>query len=494
MAISYNGEYDSVIWGVGAVLIILYIAGTCRWGSALFSDKIFIIRWMKSSGYYFYRKIICRYLENETNLSEHKNYRRMQQIYVKKDVSTEWREYQAKKYALLLTGLLSVSIAGGIFFIIAKNTVAITELELQRPDYGEADREYSFLAKTDDGEEEIDLTLEARIYSQEEIQKIFEEYYEALFYKVKGKNQNLQEIRTALDFEPDIKWKGIDISWSTSDYNLISEEGKVFLDHAKEGKTQVNLYLSMSHDQYSKMFEIPVTIVKYASDSTDSLQSYLKRKQEENPEEEMMELPQTFNGKKIQYFFSTGNSMGAGVVLLIITIVFLFLYRQQSILKEQCTKREKQMKEDYSEIISKLLILIRAGMPVKSAWMRIVEEYQQQRRKGYPIHYAQEEMTAAIRKMENGSSEGEAYLEFGKRCGQHLYLKLGSLLEQNLKKGNYGIAKILESERIQSLEERRREVRAEGELAGTKLMMPMIVLFALVLLIIMVPSFMTFGN
>jgi uncharacterized membrane protein len=43
------------------------------------------------------------------------------------------------------------------------------------------------------------------------------------------------------------------------------------------------------------------------------------------------------------------------------------------------------------------------------------------------------------------------------------------------------------------LEERKRQVRAEGELAGTRLMMPMMVLFALVLMIIMVPSLMAFG-
>ena len=66
-------------------------------------------------------------------------------------------------------------------------------------------------------------------------------------------------------------------------------------------------------------------------------------------------------------------------------------------------------------------------------------------------------------------------------------------MEQNLKKGNYGISALLEGERIQALEERRRQIRASGELAGTKLMMPMVVLFSLVLVIIIVPSFMTFG-
>ena len=187
------------------------------------------------------------------------------------------------------------------------------------------------------------------------------------------------------------------------------------------------------------------------------------------------------------------SGTAAGILLLIAAAVFLLLYRQQASVKEQCDRRERQLKADYPEIVSKLLVLIRAGMPVRSAWMRIAEDYQIQKKKDGQVHFALEEMNAAVKEMNTGISEGRAYLEFGRRCEQNLYLKLGSLLEQNLKKGSYGIAAFLEGERIQALEERRRQIRAEGELAGTKLMAPMMVLFALVLMIIMVPSLMSFG-
>lgn len=484
-----------MIWitGTGTILIFIYMAATCQWGKKYFTDSFFLLRWMKSSGYHFYLNVVCKICPS-VNSSESKSYKRMQQIYVKKDISREWKEYQGQRYALVLGSMLMLCIIASLGSAVDGKTEVLSDYVLKRPQYGDGAKDYSLKAKAEDGsQEDIHLTLEAQVYSSEEIQEQFEAYYAVLKNKVKAKNSSLQEIRAKLDFEPDPEWGAIDITWRPSDYDLISENGDVLLEQAQVGKNDISLYLSMSHAQYSRTFEIPVTIVKYSSDSSGTLQSYLRNEQENSMEDSSFELPEVFNGKKVQYILDKDSNAAAGICLLIAGAAFLFLYRQYSMVKEQCLRRERQMKADYPEIISKLLVLIRAGMPVRSAWIRIVEDYQIQKLKTGNVHYALEEMSVAIRDMNTGISEGQAYLEFGKRCELHLYLKLGSLLEQNLKKGSYGIADLLESERIQALEERRRQVRAEGEVTGARLMMPMMVLFALVLMIIMVPSLMTFS-
>lgn len=482
-----------LITGIGIVLIVFYIAASARWGKKYFCEGNFLNRWMKSSGYYFYLNVICRIHPTE-KLSELKEYRRMQQIYVKKDISREWREYQAERYGLIVAGILLMLIVGNTALFAGECTELINSYVLTRPEYGDSPQEYSFCANLEDGsQEDIHLKLDAQVYSEDEIQKQFEAYYDVLKTKVKGDNVSFQEIRSNLDFGTVTEWDVIDIAWRPSDYALITEDGKILLEQAKVGKTELSLYLTMSYEQYSRIFEIPITIVRYESDSSGSLQSYLVTAQENSLEDGTFKLPDVFNGKKVQYVQRSDYSTEAGLLLLIFTVFFILLYRQYASVKEQYTKRERQMKADYPEMISKLLILIRAGMPIRGAWIRIVEDYQIQKKKSGQIHYALEEMSAAIKAMNTGISEGQAYLEFGKRCEQHMYLKLGSLLEQNLKKGSYGIAALLEGERIQALEERRRQIRSEGELAGTKLMMPMMLLFALVLLIIMVPALMSFG-
>lgn len=484
-----------MIWitGTGTVLIILYIMVTCKKNREFFQDRICFVRWMKSSGYSLYKNVLCR-IYCPVNPVESKTYKRLQQVYTKKDVSREWMEYQGEKYAVILTGMLILLAAGSIAFAAGQKSETLKDYALQRPEYGDSAKEYSFQVQDEDGmQEQIHLTLEPQIYSESEVQKKFEAYYAILKNKVRGDNESLQNVRRNLDFEGDPEWDEIDITWSPSDYDLITEDGKVLLDQAQDGDNELSLYLMMSHAQYSRTFEIPITVKKYASDVSLSMQSYLENVQKNSMEEGVFKLPDTFNGKKVQYVMKQGCESAAGALLLIAAVIFLLLYRQQAAVKEKCARRERQMKADYPEIISKLLILIRAGMPVRSAWIRIVQDYQIQKKRNGKVHFALEEMDAAIKEMNTGISEGQAYLEFGKRCEQHLYLKLGSLLEQNLKKGSYGIAALLESERIQALEERRRQVRSEGELAGTKLMMPMMVLFALVLMIIMVPSLMSFG-
>ena len=482
-----------MIWITGTVLILLYIMVTCRVNSEFFQDRICLIRWVKSSGYYLYQNILCR-ICHLSGAEESKNYKRLQQIYAKKDVSREWMEYQAEKYAVILAGSLFLLVVCGIAAVSGQKSEKISDYVLQRPEYGDSAKEYSFQVENEDGiQEEIHLTLEPQIYSEKEAQQKFEAYYDILKEKVKGDNESLQCVRTDLDFEGDPAWDAIDISWKPSDYNLITEKGEILLEQAGEGENESSLYLIMSHAQYSRTFELPVIIVKYASDESLSMQSYLEKMQEDSMEDDNLKLPHIFNGKKVQYVMQKNSGAAAGIMLLIAAVVFLLLYRQQAAVKEKCMQRERQMKADYPEIISKLLILVRAGMPVRSAWIRMVQDYQVQKAENGKVHFALEEMDAAVKAMNTGISEGQAYLEFGKRCEQHMYLKLGSLLEQNLKKGGGSISALLESERIQALEERKRQVRSEGGLAGTRLMMPMMVLFALVLMIIMVPSLMSFG-
>ena len=100
-------------------------------------------------------------------------------------------------------------------------------------------------------------------------------------------------------------------------------------------------------------------------------------------------------------------------------------------------------------------------------------------------------MVSACIEMKSGVAEGAAYENFGRRCGLPGYIKLGSLLAQNLKKGSKGLASILEKEAEASMEERKNMARKLGEQAGTKLLFPMILIFGVVLVILIVPAFLS---
>ena len=72
-----------------------------------------------------------------------------------------------------------------------------------------------------------------------------------------------------------------------------------------------------------------------------------------------------------------------------------------------------------------------------------------------------------------------------------MYIRFGALLSQNLRRGTKGLTDLLKMEAIQAFEERKTQARKLGEEAGTKLLLPMFLMLTVVLIIVIVPAFLT---
>ena len=64
-------------------------------------------------------------------------------------------------------------------------------------------------------------------------------------------------------------------------------------------------------------------------------------------------------------------------------------------------------------------------------------------------------------------------------------------MSQNLRKGTKGLTELLKLEARQAFEERKAQAKRLGEEAGTKLLLPMFLMLAVVLVIVIVPAFLT---
>ena len=71
------------------------------------------------------------------------------------------------------------------------------------------------------------------------------------------------------------------------------------------------------------------------------------------------------------------------------------------------------------------------------------------------------------------------------------YVRLGALLSQNLRKGTKGLTQLLKTEALQAFEDRKANARRRGEEAGTKLLLPMFLMLSVVLVIVIVPAFLS---
>ena len=179
-----------------------------------------------------------------------------------------------------------------------------------------------------------------------------------------------------------------------------------------------------------------------------------------------------------------------GILLLGgVMIVFQFTAEKQK-QKEQRKKEIRQMQFDYPQLINKFSLYIGAGMTVRRAWIQIVKEYDKEK------HYlgertVYEEMRYTMNELKNGRPESECYEAFGRRCESPVYRKFGMLLSQNLRKGTKGLTNLLQREAQEAFEERKNMAKKLGEEAGTKLMIPLFLMLAVVFVIVTVPAFLT---
>ena len=170
-------------------------------------------------------------------------------------------------------------------------------------------------------------------------------------------------------------------------------------------------------------------------------------------------------------------------------IVFQFTAEKQK-QKEQRKKEIRQMQFDYPQLINKFSLYIGAGMTVRRAWIQIVKEYDKEK------HYlgertVYEEMRYTMNELKNGRPESECYEAFGRKCESPVYRKFGMLLSQNLRKGTKGLTNLLQREAQEAFEERKNMAKKLGEEAGTKLMIPLFLMLAVVFVIVTVPAFLT---
>lgn len=140
--------------------------------------------------------------------------------------------------------------------------------------------------------------------------------------------------------------------------------------------------------------------------------------------------------------------------------------------------REEEITRDFCDMVSKMALLINAGMITREAWEQISVT-------GQGTLY--DEMRNAVIDMQNGSSEIDAYIGFGNRCGVQLVNKFISMLVQNLSKGNKELVDFLKAETTVCWEEKKHLVKRQGESASSKLMLPMGLIFVGIFVMILVP-------
>ena len=148
-------------------------------------------------------------------------------------------------------------------------------------------------------------------------------------------------------------------------------------------------------------------------------------------------------------------------------------------------ERNNQLLVDYAKVVSKLSLYLSAGLSFRTAISRIIRSADKNR------FYAKE-LEVAVHELDNGIAEHQVIENFAKRCKLPCYIKLSVLLNQNMRKGNNSLQKQLKEEVDKAFENRKNLARKCAEEAGTKLLVPMVIMLVVVMVMIMYPAFVSF--
>ena len=187
-----------------------------------------------------------------------------------------------------------------------------------------------------------------------------------------------------------------------------------------------------------------------------------------------------------------GGDKQSGLILLLLGAAAgaALLYLPVQLAKQEKEKRLRALQADYAGMVTRLGLYMTAGLSLRSSWERTVRDYREDREAGGPERLVYEEMEITRRQIMGGVFEDRAYADFGRRCAAPEYLRLGSLLETYVQQGNRELFQALEQEAMNALSGDLLRVRKRGEQAGTLLLIPILMLFALTLVIVVAPALM----
>lgn len=341
------------------------------------------------------------------------------------------------------------------------------------------------------------IEIDEKEKTDDEIKKQLEAAAEALPERILGKNTSLEHVIYPLKLVNTGEDTLVSVFWSSSNYGILQEDGSFGDDEVPQEGIEVILTAVLSYKEMRMEKEIAVMVFPVEKSNEEKLREELlgqiEVQKEKTRTEDTLILPQELN--HIPIVWRQQNTGDVFVVTgFVIAAVFMVLWGKDKDIHEKYEERNKRLLLEYSEFVSKLQLLISSGMSIRSAFAYLGREYQKRRKAQGGKKYVYEELLIVVRKMENGMSETEAYDYFGRRCELVCYKKLAALILQNIKRGTDGLKEGLAAEVKTAFEERKQTARKMGEEAGTKLLFPMMLMMSIVLIIIVIPAYFSFGG
>lgn len=399
------------------------------------------------------------------------------------------RQYSLALFVVLAGNLLSLCLAAG------EKTAGVLQEGgyIVRKGYGQGNLEVVLSAQIEEEEpEEIIYTIEEQKYTAEETGVIFRKAVSELDAAVLGGNDSPDNVTENLNLVTSLEGYPFEITWESDNYSLVQTDGVVRNEELEEAEiVMLTACFRYEEQTFEEVFPVRIrpAVLTAEERRIKEIKGALEEQNRSSRTDEMLPLPVRIGSKNVIWKEVMTDNSGI-LFLLMCAAAFLVFYSGERDVERSLAKRNRELLQDYPEIIHKLTLYMGAGMTVRNAFGKMGDDYRKQNASGKK-RYVYEEILLLVHELQSGISEPEAYAHLGKRCRLQPYMKLGTLLSQNIRKGNKDLLLKLRQEAAVALEERKNRARKAGEEAGTKLLLPMMMMLCIVMVLIMIPAYFT---
>ncbi|GMQ63013.1 type II secretion system F family protein [Vallitalea maricola] len=427
-------------------------------------------------------------------------------IYGKREYDFRLRMHQGEKISLAIMSLIGVLFITLIMSFQGNDSISLMNNTIKKPSLGKGNVSYDLQAQIEiDGEKDVkDITVlvPEENPDKEKARNILKETADELPNYILGDNLNLKVIDKKLNL---VKWfpgKNIKIAW-TIDCPYIEKNGE--LDYSnitvRGNETNITAKLTYAGESIDKIIDLkvyPKTLTK--EEKLELIEKAIKEELSTdnllNRSDDEVILPITIEGHmgKISWLLkSDGNDSLKFLIFGLIVIILLVLLKDYEV-KKKVEDRNSEIRKCFPEFVIKLTLLLNAGMTLSRSWNKISKDYYDDittSRAGKLFLY--EEMLETLQEINNGLSEVKAYEDFGKRCKIPEMMRFTTVIVQNIRKGNDTLVMALQNQANEAWDVRKNIAKKAGEKASSKLLIPMGIMFIIIIIIVMMPAFMSLG-
>ena len=355
-------------------------------------------------------------------------------------------------------------------------------LKVERPEAGENSEyiEFNLVDETTNKSETYSLEVKPREYTEAEFHEVANEVKEYLDLVILADNPGFDEVTTDMFFPKKYKTSGIKIVWESDNPTVLSDEGHISEDMVEES-VEINLTATIKDNNYSDEYIKKVVVNKnITGDSTDEAKVAMLNIENGNRAEDGFVIPEKIGDIRVNRIVETNEMRLVYLLILGVILIILFGYYRYYKVKEKAGQRDEEIRDAYYGFVNRLTIYLGAGFTLQRSIMAAV--------KNEKCIYLVKEVEYTTNMISSGVPELQAYKDLGDRLGSEEYLKLMSLISQNLSYGYSGLIKLLDSEVKNSFFLRKERIRKKGEQASEKLLLPTSILMILVIVVVMYPA------